>query len=132
MKTKITIFTLFALFMAVHVQAKIKIVRSGSTDGINYNRVYESNGLFNHTLRCTGPGAIQCAWASLVTVTGTDGAVIAVDDITKNVDSRIQKGDNSGTLVYDGLLVIWKANGKNSQIIIYEAGETPQAGDLEN
>lgn len=131
MKAKITIFTLFALFIAVNVQAKIKIIRSGSTDGVHYDRVSETNGWFNHTLRCSKPGAITCGFASVVTVTGTDGAQISVDEIVKTIDANISKGDESGTLMYDGIRVMWKANNKNSQIVIYEAGETPQAGDLE-
>lgn len=133
MKKKSLIMTGVSLLFAMSMDARIIIKRSGSTDGVNYNRVEETHGWFNHTLNCHGAGAIMCGWSVMPTVEGEYGISISTDEIVKFIDSEILKGKTGGTVVYSGVNVLWKytEDNKSSVIAIYEKGEKPEVGDLD-
>ncbi len=105
---KISLAFILVLFVITSVDAKnIKIHRRGSTDGIHYDKVTETHGLFSHTLSCTNPGAIQCGWAAVAPTIGGYSAT----DIENWVLTQLSNGINSGSTRYNNeVYVTWTYN----------------------
>lgn len=113
---KIVATFLLVLFIANNADAKlIKIYRRGSDDGVHYNKVTESNGLFVHSLSCTDPGTIECGWATSTPYFGD----ISADEIENFVISKINNNEYSGSTNYNGLAyVTWTYNPDTDELEI--------------
>jgi hypothetical protein len=116
---KKVILTGLILSAFLQVEARTRIIRHGSADGIHYNRVNESHGWFNHTLTCTNPGAIKCGWTSPHRVIGNNGNN-DVADIERWVEDQIAAGNLSGSAEYGntGIQVTWSSEGTDRDITI--------------
>ncbi len=122
-KLILTAFLIGASLLSVN--ARTKIVRSGSSDGIHYDRVVETHGIFNTTLSCTRPGATKCSWVNMPNrIKGNNGSTYAVSEIEAWIESQIASGSTSGNAIYlgnTGIVVDWSSNGFDREIIINDA-----------
>lgn len=120
---KKVILTVLTIGFVLGLDARTKIVRSGSTDGVHYNRVTESHSWFNHTLTCTNPGATICGWTNPHRVSGTNGSSVLVTTLEAWVNERIASGATSGEEYYGntGILVVWTSSGNDRDIEITDA-----------
>jgi hypothetical protein len=115
------ILTATLLLSCYAFDARTKIVRSGSSDGIHYDYVREEHSLFNHTLTCSRPGAITCGWTSHHRVKGSNGD-IEVAIIEEWIEQQIALGNMNGSQIYEntGIKVVWTAYGSDRDITIYD------------
>lgn len=116
---KIVLTSLILCSLFVSLNARTKIKRSGSADGVNYRIVNETHTWFNHTLTCANPGPTRCGWTEPHRVVGINGEYL-VTDIESFVNEKIASGETSGNTYYGetGILVVWTSNEYDVEIEI--------------
>lgn len=112
---KIILLFVALFFMVSSADAKkITVFRKGSEDGVNYNRVAESHGLFKSSLSCIDPGATHCSWTVSPSIGGYPSKEIE-DFVMLEIDS----GKLNGNVNYNGAVyVTWTYDSDTDELVI--------------
>lgn len=74
----------------------LKVIRSGSADGIHYDYVKQDPGWFKDELICRNEGTTKCAWLTLGEADGHFAEI--VDLLHSEIEPMVMSGATSGTI----------------------------------
>ena len=112
---KIILLFVALFFMISSADAKnITIIRKGSDDGVNYNRVAESHSLFQSSLSCLDPGSIGCGWTQVPNIGG-----LPSNKIEDYVMLQIDAGNLNGNVNFNGVVYVnWSYDPDTDELVI--------------
>lgn len=129
MKKVFTMVAISLFAMTVNAEPPVKKWKSGR--GLfGYKMVTQTNSPTLILLSCRDPGLIACR-AQGITVVGDDGEISLsesnIETIERIIDDKVLSGTNSGTIVYDGKVVISFSFNEDADTLEYTMYSIPQA-----